>query len=111
MCFVTQLCPTLCNPMDCSPTGSSVHGISQARILEWVAISFSRGSSRPKDQTQVSYIAGKLFTDLATWRIYCNYFFKWCTYESESGSVMSRLFATLWAIQSMEISRPEYWSE
>ena len=40
-----QLCPTLCNPMDCSPPGSSVHGILQARILEWVAISFSRASS------------------------------------------------------------------
>ena len=42
---IYQLCPTLCNPMDCSPPGSSVHGISQARILEWVSISFSRGSS------------------------------------------------------------------
>ena len=47
--LVTQLCLTLCNPMDCSPPGSSVHGILQARILEWVAISFSRGSSRPRD--------------------------------------------------------------
>ena len=47
----------LCDPMDCSPPGSSVHGILQARILEWVAISFSRGSSRPRDQTQVSHIA------------------------------------------------------
>ena len=42
-----QLCPTLCNPADCSPPGSSVHGFLQARILEWVAISFSRGSSHP----------------------------------------------------------------
>ena len=42
---VAQLCPTLCNPMDCSPLVSSVHGIPQARILEWVAIPFSRGSS------------------------------------------------------------------
>ena len=49
-----QLCPTLCDPMDCSPPGSSVHGILQARILEWVAIPFSRGSSQPRDQTQVS---------------------------------------------------------
>ena len=46
---VTQLCPTLCDPVDCSPPGSSVHGILQARILEWVAISFSRGSSQPRD--------------------------------------------------------------
>ena len=48
-------CSTLWNPMDCSPPGSSVHGILQARILEWVAISSSRGSSWPKDQTQVSW--------------------------------------------------------
>ena len=41
-CLVTQLCPTLCDPMDCSLPGSSVHGISQARILEWVVISFSK---------------------------------------------------------------------
>ena len=55
---VGQLCPTLCDPMDCSLSGSSVHGILQARILEWVAISFSRGSSQPRDQTRVSHIAG-----------------------------------------------------
>ena len=64
--LVAQLCPTLCNPMDCSQTGSSVHGILQARILEWVAISFSRGSSWPKAQTQASYIAGRFFTIWAT---------------------------------------------
>ena len=58
--------PTLCDPMDCSPPGSSVHGILQARILEWVAILFSRESSRPKDRTQVSRIAGGFFTVLAT---------------------------------------------
>ena len=45
MIAVVQSCPTLCDPMDCSPPGSSVHGISQARMLEWVVISFSRGSS------------------------------------------------------------------
>ena len=50
--------PTLRDPMDCSPQGSSVHGILQARILKWVAISFSRGSSRPRDLTQVSHIVG-----------------------------------------------------
>ena len=58
---VTQLCPTLCNPMGCSLQGSFVHRILQAGILEWVAIPFSRGSSRPKDQTGVSRTAGKLF--------------------------------------------------
>ena len=52
-----QPCPTLCNPMDCSPPGSSVHGFLQARILEWVAIAFSRGSSQPRDQTHDSYVS------------------------------------------------------
>ena len=56
-----QLYPTLCDPMDCSPAGSSVHGILQARILEWVAISFSRESSWPRNQTQVSCIAGRWY--------------------------------------------------
>ena len=58
----TQSCPTLCNPMNCSLPGSSVHGIFQAGILEWVAISFSRGSSQPRDQTWVSHIASRFFT-------------------------------------------------
>ena len=52
-----QLCPTLCDSMDCSPPGSSVHGILQARRLEWVAMPSSRGSSQPRDQTQVSYVS------------------------------------------------------
>ena len=56
---VAQLCPTLCNPVDCSPPCSSVHGIFQARVLEWVAISFSGGSSLPRDRTQVSHIVSK----------------------------------------------------
>ena len=63
---VAQSCPTLCNPMDCSPPGFSVHGIFQARVLQWVAISFSRGSSWPRDWTQVSCIAGRFFTTWAT---------------------------------------------
>ena len=58
-----QLCPTLCDPMDCSPPGSSVPGILQARILEWIAMPSSRGSSRPRDQTCISCIAGGFFTD------------------------------------------------
>ena len=52
--LVAQLCLIICNPMDCSPPGSSVHGILQAGILEWVAISFSRGSSRPRDSACIS---------------------------------------------------------
>ena len=56
---VAQSCPTLCDPMDYSLPGSSVHGIFQARVLEWIAISFSRGSSWPRDRTQVSCVAGR----------------------------------------------------
>ena len=66
MSEVTQLYLTLCDPMDCSPPGSSVHGILKARILERVAISFSRGSSQPRDQTQVFRIAGRHFNLWAT---------------------------------------------
>ena len=88
---VAQLCPTLCHPMDCSPPGSSVHGILQARVLEWVAISSSRGTFQPRDRTQVSCVAGRRFTF-------------WATREAPSvqfSSVQSlsrvRLFATPWS--------------
>ena len=64
--LVAQSCPTLCDPMDCSLPGSSVYWILQARILELVAIPFSRGSSRPRDWTHVSCIAGRFFTVWAT---------------------------------------------
>ena len=64
--LVTQLCPTLWDPMDCSPPDSSVHGILQVRILEWVAILFSRGSSQPRDWTGGSFIAGRFLTIWAT---------------------------------------------
>ena len=63
---VAQSCLTLCDPMDCSLSGFSVHGISQARVLEWIAISFFRGSSWPRDWTKVSHIVGRCFTILAT---------------------------------------------
>ena len=63
---VAQLCLTLCDPMDCSPPGSSVHRIFQARTLEWVAISFSRRSSQPRDWTRVSGIVGRRFIAWAT---------------------------------------------
>ena len=61
---VPQSCPTLCDAMD-----YTVHGILQARILEWVAFPFSRGSSQPRDQTQVSHIAGGFFTSRATSKV------------------------------------------
>ena len=63
---VAQSCLTPCDPMDCSPPGSSVHGIFQARVLEWIAISFSRGSSWPRGRTWVSCITGWCFTIWAT---------------------------------------------
>ena len=65
-------CPTLCDPKDCSLSGSSVHQILQARILECVAIPFSRGSSWPMDQTQVSCMVGRFFTIWATREKYPN---------------------------------------
>ena len=61
--LLVQLCPVLCDRTDCSLPGSSVLGIFQARILEWITIPFSKGSSQPRDQTWVSCIAGKVFTD------------------------------------------------
>ena len=65
-------CPALCDPMDCSLLGSSIHGILQARILEWVAIRFSRGSSWPRDQTRVSCSAGKFITAICIPQV-CRY--------------------------------------
>ena len=59
---ITKSCPTLCNPMDCSLPVSTIYGIFQARTPDWVAVSFSRGSSWPRDRTQVSRIAGRCFT-------------------------------------------------
>ena len=76
---VAQSCPTLCNPVNCSLPGSSVHRIFQARVLEWVVLSFSRGSSQPRDQTWVPHIAGRRFTIWATreaksdWIVVCNF--------------------------------------
>ena len=61
-----QLCPTLCDPMDCSLLGAYVHGIVQARILEWVAISFSMESYQPRGQTWVSFFSCRFFTIWAT---------------------------------------------
>ena len=100
---VGQLCPTLCNPMDCI-----VYGILQARILEWVAFPFSRGSSQPRDRTQVSRIAGGFLTSWATREAQIHLasltIVKW-----KSLSYI-QLFTTPWTIQSMEFSGLWYWS-
>ena len=96
---VAQSCPTLCNPMDYIG-----HWILQARILEWVAVPFSRGSSQSRNRTQVSRIAGGFFTS-------------WVTREARKWKSLShvQLFTTPWTMAcqaplSMEFSRPEYWS-
>ena len=91
-----QLCSTFCNPTDCSPPGSSVHGILQARTLEWVAMPSFRGSSQPRDQTCSfcsSYIVGKFFYHWATRRspkgkyyipkIFRNHCYLYCHYFSK----------------------------
>ena len=96
--LVTQSCVALCNPVDCSLPGSFVHGILQSRILEWVANSFSRGSSQPSDWTWVSCIAGRFFTVWATGKI---------CYRKYS-SVMGDEFHSGWEKRRQEIvpSRP-----
>ena len=66
VCLVIQLCPSHCDPRNCSPPGSSVCGISQARVLEWVAVSFSRGPSQLKDQTHVSCLGRRILYHWAT---------------------------------------------
>ena len=69
--LIAQSCPALCDPMDCSPSGSSVHGVLQTRILEWVAVPFSRESSQSRNWTQVSHIVGGFFTSWATREARC----------------------------------------
>ena len=93
--LVIQSCLTLCSPMHCSLPGSSVCGILQARVLEWVAIPFSRVSIKPRDWTRVSCIAGRFFTT-------------WATRESESE--VAQLCPTLCDPMAMGFSRQEYWS-
>ena len=74
VCLVAQPCPTLCDPMGCSTAGSSVHGISPTRILEWVAISFSRGSSWTRDWTQGLCMGRRIFYHWATREAHITYY-------------------------------------
>ena len=110
--LVSQSCLTLCDPMDCSPPGSSVHEIFQTRILEWVAISFSRGSSQPRDRTRVSCTAGRFFTYWATVSPF--YFLYWLiNYPFSSVQLLSHvwLFPTLWtAACQASLSITNSWS-
>ena len=93
--LVDQSCPTLCDHMDHSPPGPSFHGILQARILEFIAISFSRGSSQPRDRNQVSHTAGRLFT---IWAAREAQLWGKCNLTLSSVQSLSRvqLFATPW---------------
>ena len=96
--LVTQSCLTLCSSTDCSPLGSSAHGILQARILEWLAIPFSRGSSWPRGWTLVSCIAGRFFTIWATW--------KSCTSMWEHHIFMQEgMFSFLWRIERFHLNQ------
>ena len=95
--LVAQLCLTLCDRMDCSPPGFSVHGILQARILECVALPFSRRSSQPRDGTQVSCTAGRFFT---VWAIYvwiALYFYTQQWYSDAAKAVASHFFPS-WSL-------------
>ena len=96
--LVTKSCLTLVVRL-CSPPGSSVHGIFQARILEWIAISFSRGSSRPRDRTQVSCIAGRFLTNWAMREAHRRAYV-WFKKQNKNKQVLNhvQLFATLWTV-------------
>ena len=114
---VTQSCLTLCNPMDCSPPGCSVHGIFQARILEWVAISFSRRSSQPRDWTRVSRIVGRMLYHLSH-QGSPNIYYRVLANSHGGGGLVSKSCPTLaipWTVAcqaplSIGFSRQEYWS-
>ena len=104
---VAQSCPTLCDPMNCSLPGSSLHGILQARVLEWIAISFSRGSSRPRDRARVSRIPGRCFNPWAT-REEIHSCLRSCSFSSDL--FMTPGTITPQASLSLGFSRQDYWS-
>ena len=92
-----QLCLTLCDPMSSSPPGSSVYGVLQARILEWVTISSSRGSSKPRGRTQVSCTAGRFITTSTTWE---------APYQGWSGMLVTQSCLTV--CSPMDCSSPGF---
>ena len=99
LCLVTQLCLTLCDPMDCRLPGSSVHGILQTRKLEWVAIPFTRGYSQLRNWTQVSCIAGRSFTICVTG--------KPTSYSWHLNKVYLNKILSLFSIHSVSEQTPE----
>ena len=111
----SQSCPTLCDPMSCSLQGSSVHGIFQARVLEWVAISFSRRSSRPRDWIRVSRIVGRCSTVWATRKPFilvlkCYFkIFSCCCFFLPPPSMLSHLIG-LWKLKHLsKINTSKMW--
>ena len=94
VCSVTQLCSTLCDPVDCSAPGSSVHGILQVRIVQWVAISSSRGSSRPRDQTHIWQVGSLLLSHHGTRRLFLLLLF-FILYDCDFSPLREALLETL----------------
>ena len=101
VCVCVQLCSTLWDPIDCSPPGSSVHGISQARILEWVATSCFRGSSWPKDRTRVSCVSC-----ISRWIL--SHCVTWKAHKKGMMIVCKRYLAQFYAYNSSSPSRLNY---
>ena len=103
-----------CDSMDRGPLGSSVHGISQARILEWVAISYSRGSSQPRDQTRISCIGRQIFYHCATWNthiilyIIYNYKHIYLNMRIKGGDTSEMLCVlSVYTVYSITVALPE----
>ena len=106
--LAAQACPTLCNTIDCSLPGSSVRGILQARILEWIAISFSRGSSWPRDWSWVSCIASRFFYHWATRETLNNFKVYLCTSYYTKSTVERRLQVQTSKCQSFQEASGEW---
>ena len=106
--LVAQLCPTLCNPKGCSVPGSSIRGILQVRILEWVPIPFSKGSFQPKDRTHVSQISGRFSTIWATREAHLNEKWKWSRSVVSDSSRPHGL--TPWTPLSMRFFQARVWN-
>ena len=107
---VSQSCPTLCNPMDCSPPGSSVHGFLQTRILQWVAMPFSRRSSWPRDQTHISCIGRQVLLPLSHQGSFHSLAFSrtsWSWNHTVGSSF--RLASLPWQSAFVNMSPPSFW--
>ena len=104
----SQLCPTLCNPMD--PPGSSVHDIGHARILEWVAISFSKASFQPRDWTHNSCLAGRFFTTESPGKPLPNkYTFANLSYDAHAPYHSISTIPSSLPVSPLEKTRPAVW--